>query len=541
MRDKILRSWRGIPDRNLANYIMRNEVTLSDLVAAGLPSTKVASIQELLSEGDETAWSSAQRANSPSSYNVYISTYPEGLHINEAKVALHRLDETAWSEVQNHLCEQSLNSYMSNFPNGTHVNECRQLLDDLPWLQTKQRNTIHDYEDYMQMFPGRHDEEALNAINDQKDGNDWNSACSTGTTKAYQWYLNSHKNGKHCREAMNRIQANAGKDSFLAELRSDPNYYQATIIQEKVNNNVATWNDISGVFGNEKAEAIRLFQNPSELPVKRPPVSLLGGTTEVYFWGTPSSGKTCALGAILSSAQKKGIYEKLDCSGYDYMTRLSNIFDDRGFCLLPLSTDDKVIHEMMLKLTDSHGKKHTMTLIDLAGELFRTVYFKRHDYLIDDVRNETLNYALSYLRDRRNNKIHFFVIEYGAHLRPFDGLRMVDYLDDMIGYLKSENILRKQTVGVYVLVTKCDKINCPPEDRPRMAYEYVQQEFLSFWNNLQDACKKAGVKDLRVLSFSVGDVFAQNLCAFDGKDTDKVIDKLLTKTRPERNYDWLKG
>lgn len=126
---------------------------------------------------------------------------------------------------------------------------------------------------------------------------------------------------------------------------------------------------------------------------------------------------------------------------------------------------------------------------------------------------------------------------------------MVDYLDNMSMYLKSHGIFRKSTVGVYVLVTKCDMIKCAPDDRSKEAYrseeayKYVCEELPSFWNTLQDTCKSAGVGDLKVLSFSVGDVFAQNLCWFDGADTDKVIDKLLTKTPAEKGglWDFLKG
>lgn len=63
----------------------------------------------------------------------------------------------------------------------------------------------------------------------------------------------------------------------------------------------------------------------------------------------------------------------------------------------------------------------------------------------------------------------------------------------------------------------------------------------SFWTNLEDTCKKANVGDLKVLSFSVGDVFAKNLCKFDATDTTKVIEKLITKTNAEGGFwDWLR-
>ena len=137
---------------------------------------------------------------------------------------------------------------------------------------------------------------------------------------------------------------------------------------------------------------------------------------------------------------------------------------------------------------------------------------------------------MSYLKNRKNNKIHFFVVEYGAHEKKWDGLNMSNYLSCMIQYLKNEKVFTKSTVGVYVLVTKCDKMDCAKEDRPRLAHEYVKQEFAAFWNTLEMTCKNAAIKDLKTLAFSIGDVFAQQLCVYDGEDTNKVIDKLLTKT-----------
>ena len=145
---------------------------------------------------------------------------------------------------------------------------------------------------------------------------------------------------------------------------------------------------------------------------------------------------------------------------------------------------------------------------------------------------------MDYLRDTRNNKIHFFVVEYNAHDKEWEGRKMVDYLDCMSSFLKSQGVFSKKTVGVYVLVTKCDMINCTPEERPKFAAKYVEEELPAFWNNLQYTCKKCGVGDLKILSFSIGEVFAKSLCKFDSHDTDKVMDKLITKTRAPKSGLW---
>ena len=53
------------------------------------------------------------------------------------------------------------------------------------------------------------------------------------------------------------------------------------------------------------------------------------GYTDVFFWGIPSSGKTCALSAILSTIKKDYSIEEPDCEpkfGSTYRTSLINIF-----------------------------------------------------------------------------------------------------------------------------------------------------------------------------------------------------------------------
>ena len=533
MKEKILKGCNSIPVVNLINYIQNGNVSIPELITAGLSKDKVNKIETAIQAEENQLWDKTSKTDTVEAYNNYIQKFSSGAHSSEALTRLLNLDDKYWQNaiIQQTISESSLNDYKKKFPNGKHLQECDDMLSDLPWLQTKSRNTIQAYEKYRCNYPSNHTQEINQLINDLNDDNDWGNACSINTTDAYHRYIHFHQNGVHTNEAQSRIQSRAGHDEFINKLKRDPNAYYAKDIQKKVENGVATWDDIQSVFGVDEAEAIKSFKNPSGLPESIPPEKLQDNSTEVYFWGTPSSGKTCALGSVISSSQSKGIFEPLQCSGYDYMIRLSNIFDKRGFCIFPDSTSIENIQEMIMHLTDEKGKQHKLTLIDLAGELFRSAYFKQHNLFLGKVEEATLNTAMNYLKDDRNKKIHFFVVEYGAQDNEWEGLRMVNYLDNMIGFLKQKQVFKKSTVGVYVLVTKCDKIDCSPVDRPKQAFRYVSKELPSFWNTLQTTCKATGVADLKVLSYSVGDVFTQNICKFNERDTSKVIEKLLTKTR----------
>jgi hypothetical protein len=542
-KEKILKSCNSIPVESIVNYIRKGEVSLSELKSAGLSAEKVQDIATAMQAEENELCENAYNTNTIVAYHNYLNMFPSGLHSHEATDNLKNLDDKCWMTAisSDIISEKSLKDYKVKFPNGSHVRECDTMLSDLPWLQAKRRNTIQAYEEYKRDNPSKHTDEIHVLINNLNDDKDWNDAKETNTTYAYQLYIDKHPNGNHVSDAKDHIQSHAGHDNFIRDLQEDPNAYSAGEIQIKIENGVATWDDIKAVFGEEKADAIRSFNAPAELPQGVPPEKLKNNSTEVYFWGTPSSGKTCALGSIISSANKSGIIEPIQCTGYDYMIRLSNIFDSKGFCIFPDSTSVDNIQEMIMNLRDEKNKNHTLTLIDMAGELFRSAYFKQHNLFLEDVKADALKNAMDYLADSRNKKIHFFVVEYGGHDKEWEGLRMVNYLDNMVGFLKDAQVFKKSTVGVYVLVTKCDKINCEPEERPERAFQYVSEKLPSFWNTLKNTCGQTGVGDLKILSFSVGDVFAQNICEFNDQDTSKVIDKLLTKTRAQGGrFDWIK-
>lgn len=530
MNEMILKGCKDIPLPSLLKYVEKGDVTIEALEEAGLQPEKLTYLRTMLLNADHTAWNNAVDENTPASYYRYLEKYPDGVHAGEATAQIYALEEYYWDIAYTAMDFDGLRNYLSMYPTGIHADECNAILEDSEWANVCRRDTIASYRDYQARYPNRFTEfieERVYALQDQLD---WDNACQMGTTDAYNYYVAMHPDGQYVQQAYSRIQANAGREAFLGEIAADLNAVSAEEIQKSVENGVASWNDLEPIFGYDRTLAIHDFRAPTVLPTSTPSPQLQDNSTEVYFWGTPSSGKTCALGSIISNARRQGIFEGLECPGYDYMTRLSNLFDSRGYASLPDSTSIGNIQEMILNLRDPKGKRHKVTLIDLAGELFRSVYFKLSGRMVNYEAENVLNTALNYLVDNRNNKMHFFVVEYGAHAREWEGLGMADYLEKMIQFLKEQKVMRKTTVGVYVLVTKCDLIPCAPPDRPRMAYEYVVNQLGNFWNMLQDACVEGGVKDVRVLSFSIGDVFARNLCQFDSRDCDKVINKLITKT-----------
>lgn len=558
MRERIFRAIGSIPAESLYNYIKQGIVTYQELLAHGLDNyqEKKNYLESKLSAGEQSAWRDAEKVNTVEAYDMYLSLFINGSHAQEAREAIARLEDDYWKHIQQNLSEQSLDLYQRIYPNGKYIDQCAALKSDMPWLEAKKRNTKEAYITYGKKFPGQHEEEIRQAIEAIEDVNDWQHADMLNTSSAYEEYLRKHPNGQYASKAKERLKNRPLKEIVLDAIRQNDNTYTAYALQREVENGTLTWDDLNEVFSVPQVQAIKEWKEIPELPRCVPPKTLRKDSTEIYFWGTRKTGKTCAMGAVLSSAKKDGLMIARSCQHRIYMDQLSNLFvtdNTQTICSLPGSTSKDSIAEMNLQFFDSKKKKHNATFVDLAGEVVTGIYkIKNHIPLLDSER-ETVNQILTYLKTPYNNKIHFFVLEYGSANKEvkelkdmgIPNIRQADVLASIAEFLQEEGVLKTSTVGVYGLVSKSDLIDTEhgthSDERPRLANEYVKQNLSAFWNAITAACKEANVRDVITISFSIGDVFAEKLCVFDSQDSRKIVDRLLLKTPPEPEgfFGWL--
>ena len=266
---------------------------------------------------------------------------------------------------------------------------------------------------------------------------------------------------------------------------------------------------------------------------------------EVYFWGLPSSGKTCALGAIMSVANNGRVARSMkkdnNCQGYGYMNMLSNIFRrNRSVGSLPEGTAILDTYEMGFVLEDNKKKNHTFTFVDLAGEIIRCMYKRDANEPLSSDQEQALNTVEKLLIGNRttNRKIHFFVIEYGGESREYEGLDQHTYLDGTLRYIERTGIFKKETDAIYILFTKVDKITksnqsqLSEEEITEELKRYTDDYYLGFYNGLKSICEKFEINKGRVerIAFSLGKVCFQDYCMFDDRWAANVIEILLDRT-----------
>lgn len=449
------------------------------------------------------------------------------------------IEQQRWAECCQRGDARSHLEYMELFPNGEHSSQCREVLltmEDEVWVLTLESISERSLNRYLELFPGGcYVADAYDIIADLP----WMEACRLNTLAAYKRYRAEHPY-THCQEVDERIRAAMLHDEVLRKLRVEGlSCYDTFEINHFLQQGVVSEFELSQFFSSEWLQEILNYRSAPSLPLGSNMVEMEDGRAEVYFIGTPASGKTCALGAILSYGNNTGRIQPAGVNADAYRDSLKNTFRKRGISKLPASTAVGSIYPMKIDIEEvdeegePNGRIHPVTLVDIAGEIIRSSYYIAH--LNDEERRKSLTTFFRALADKKNEKVLFFVVEYGAHDKRWDdndNVAMADYLQNFVLRLKEKDVFTKSVKGVYILLTKADLIPCdnPETELVDKVREYIEEEFCGFWLALQGLCRDVGIKDLKVYPFSIGEVVAKQLCCFNGMYARNVVNKICEKS-----------
>lgn len=331
------------------------------------------------------------------------------------------------------------------------------------------------------------------------------------------------------------------KEQLLNIIDDDQNALSSGVIKKLIAQNVFAIDDIYKLnVDDEFVDFLFDQKKPQEFKKPDPIDRINKQSTEVYFWGIPSSGKSCALGAILSVANSGAVANSMipdpDCQGYGYMNRLSSLFRSKNSIgILPAGTPTCSTYEMAFDLQDYEGLVHPITCIDLAGELVRCMF--KNDAQ-EDMREEevvALDTVTKILHDKRtsNRKIHFFVLEYGAENREYEGLTQTEYLRSALAFIKRYHVFESDTDAIYLLVTKVDKTKLVGKELGAELARYIEDYYKGFYGALKTICSDYEINNgnVEIVPFSLGTVCFQDYCKFDPAAAKNVVIKILKRAK----------
>lgn len=513
----------------LVSYIKDGIVTFKELCeeTEGEFSVSIRKEVERKIEGsEEEDWISAKNSRNVDALEKYLSAYPDGSHREEARSLIRSLQEAEVRKVSANVWEsvdknsiQELRNFCEENPDDSHCVEAKKLINKLR----------------REEFIGFDIESLIKRVkNIQAD-----KAVINTDAEIYKTIVDYLDRGK------------IKHFDLLEMLKADHNILRASVVNMLLDNGYLDYDDFETIGINRSF--IRHLVNGETtqgfaIPRKLDKINKL--STEIYFWGIPSSGKSCALGAILSVAGNgrvaKSMSKDNDCQGYDYMIRLAAMFksnDEVG--TLPEGNAIKSTYEMGFDLEDEDGAVHPLTCVDLAGELVRGMFKSDANEEMTDDEMEALDTLTRVLIDNRtkNRKIHFFVLEYGGDDRMYEGLSQNVYLDAALRYIERTGIFKNDTDAIYLIITKVDKAKAGKGQLSAVLREYISEYYGGFYNGLVKICRDCEINsgNVEIIPFSLGQVCFQDYCLFDEKPASNVVRKLLERSKGFKNGKLQKG
>lgn len=529
-KSAILNNVTEYSPEDLASYIQQGFVTLDELVnnTDGEFTAKMQlGVEKLLAGSEDEDFKKVMESASIADLQDFLNKYPMGTvaHLDAVRERKHVLEkipasepiveesngeEEEWFSIKNAGDIKLLEAFKEKYPNTSHLFELNKLI-------TAEKNKEHSRKKSPIILKSM-----INKANSAED-----------VSKIIQVLLEN----KTITIGM-----------LLELIRQDHNLLSSAACNDIISRGILNRNDLSKC-GIDNGFINKMLTNArsQNFEPARPLQTIAEPCTEVYFWGIPFSGKTCALGAILSAAKNglaaRSMIPDNSCQGFGYMNRLSTFFSPGRICRLPGGTPVTSTYEMRFDLEDQEHKIHHVACIDLAGELFTCMFMKdAGEQMREDQKQalETLHNNL--LENRSNNrKNHFFVIEYGAEKRIYNGLPQAEYLNSAAAHLNSIGLFDSNTDAIYVLISKVDNASYEGSLEEHLL-KYMTKNYLGFYNNLLLICKEHGINKgrVKIVPFSIGNVCFKDYCQFDATSATKMVDLLVRYSCFEKQGFWQK-
>ena len=480
-KDNILDNLSEYSPRQLAEYVDKGVITWDDMRDTGdlTPSLRKAIEEQIsqIAQVEDKDWERALTAGTKSAFQEYLSKYPSGKFTDAARGRISDLIrednkiqiENEWDSLDKSDIE-ALRTFIRENPRSPHVTEARAKINE---LQREKRR-------------GNGTRLVISAIREGYNSN----RPDLKIPELLKTYLNSNRISSH---------------DIATVIGDDNNIMEAEIVQTLCNEGIIEYDDLENISGIDSVFVDKLidFQSSDvpDLPPAQPLEEIKKDYTEVYFWGIPSSGKTCALGAIMSAAKNgtnvKAIHPDGNCQGAAYMMQLADLFDPEAVSVLPPRTDVQDTYEMRFTLVGEDGREHKLAFIDLSGELFTCMHLKASGLPFErQEQADAINTLDNILVKNRtsNRKIHFFVVEYGAQDKKIRSMSQDSYLQAAISYINEMDIFDEFTDGVYMIVTKVDKANVDESELGTHLANYIETYYKGLYGGLVDICEKKEIR-----------------------------------------------
>ena len=499
--------------------------------------------------------------------NAYIRKYegtrPKGNRVDEAiakrneiKDVLQRealaKEETEWNAVDP-FSMTSLIGHLNKYPMSAHHDE----IDENVWNITDKEN-VQQLQDYKVLFSkGKYIGEAnarLNAIVE------WNRVRDSDDIIVVYNYIHNHPRSPYKNEA--DLLFMKLKQREIDFMRHEPNRYEVSRLQDLVKLGIFTDRDLisKGVMTENVWNTLNSIDVKKDLPdiyeaMQNSEAECPEGYTDVYFFGIPSTGKTCVLMGLSCTSS---LQVNLASSGGPYAEALRQ-YTDYGMTI-PRTPGDFVT---TLKATISEKKngmdiKHNVNLVEMSGEEFA---FGITNNEAREFSFEEMGTGVTELLRNDNRKVFFLIIDPTTNIVRFN--REYDEYDEQTGEkihklkyaVVNQKILMQKIVNIFqdpansdimkkvdsihIIVTKADTLG-EPLQRDDKALEVFNKNYgMNIVPPLIEVCRDYNINRNsnyrpKLFTFSLGTFYVGGLYEYEETDSDNLVKAIMNATGGER-------
>lgn len=496
---------------------------------------------------------------------TWESSRPAQNHVDEARSLHHYLEnklreasalreQADWAAVDPMQC-QDLLGHLRKYPHSAHLSE----IDDNLWAAVNPER-VGDIDAYLSHFPsGRHAAEASKLLSGIAD---WENVKATADIFQLAQYIENNPESPFRSAA--RAQLIRYKQQEKELMRTQPVAYDVMRLKELLAKGILSEAELiqSGVMTQNVLDSLRHTDIKRDLPdintiIRDSAPECNEGYTDVFFFGIPSTGKTCVLMGLASCG---ALQINLASKGGNYAAALQQ-YIDVGVTLPPTpGSFVTTLEGRIFQQTPKGEVSHPVNLVEMSGEEFA--------FKITQNPEQTFSFAdmgegTPELLQGDNRKAFFLIIDPTTNIVHFNR-EVTDGYDEETGmpYTHVEHAVVNQQVlltkvvniferpenasvmklvdSLHIIVTKSDTLGQTSPERDQKALELFNKRYRDrILKPLQQLCREYNINAHlnfvpRLYTFSLGTFYVGGFYEYDPSDSDSLARAISNATRSRR-------
>ena len=577
-RKKLIDGVNVLPLPTIEKYFLEGEITFDDVpqINAERKQYLEKRLNSLPNPNEQKEWQTiAALFATPDNdvlnrLRIYISNWenkrPVGNHVDEARLKYNeienhlkaeseRLEREDWEKL-NLFSKTELIAYLQKYPNTAH----KQDIDNAYWELVDKENVV-ELQEYKTIFPqGIHITESNNLLNAIVE---WNNIKNTNDL----FTIHNYKKNNPKTPFMQQVELLLMrlKQEEMQMMRDNSNEYDVQKFFKLINEGVITeYELIAGKVATPNIiDTLKNTDVRSDLPdikkaIEDSAAECKPGYTDVYFFGVPSTGKTCVL---MGLSRSSSLRIDLSSSGGDYAEALQQ-YTDVGITVP--RTPGTFVSTLDAKISSKVNPDavHHINLVEMSGEEFAFDIAKNEDHITSF---EKMGSGATELLKNDNRKVFFLIIDPTTNIvrisrekeigkdaegKPITELEYCivnqrTILQKMVNLMESpqnREIMRKVD-SIHIIMTKADTLGNAVE-REDKALKIFQDKYSGdILEAMVDLCKEHNINAQsnfhpKLYTFSLGSFYIGGLYEYEPTDSNRLVKAIRNSTRGHKKKSW---